>query len=300
MSGVDESSKDTGPMLPGFETCETATERWPTPSARDWRSGRHSEATAAENARPLNEVAWRQSISSAAASPASPSPTPADALGNPIAAGFGPSSIESFAALVPGGFWLKTLQGCVQSKMPLDGMGGSLEVFSETWPKRGTMRSGSTYPLRTLERPTSESESSLWPTPQTWDAVPMKLEETIEHWEEQAEKHAARGVNKQHPLTIAVKRWPTPVSGMAERGDRGDLNTRVKGYESPSGHTKMWPTPSARLGDQRGPQAKRYHNPERSNDLDDAVAARGATGQLNPTFVCWLMGFPKGWTELEG
>lgn len=31
---------------------------WPTASARDWKSGEHSEATAERNARPLNEAAW--------------------------------------------------------------------------------------------------------------------------------------------------------------------------------------------------------------------------------------------------
>ena len=62
---------------------------------------------------------------------------------------------------------------------------------------------------------------------------------------------------------------------------------------------KLWPTPTARLGTQRGAQAKRYHNPDRSYDLDDAVAASGQTGQLNPTWVEWLMGFPTGWTDLE-
>lgn len=30
----------------------------PTASARDWKSGEHSEATAERNARPLNEAAW--------------------------------------------------------------------------------------------------------------------------------------------------------------------------------------------------------------------------------------------------
>jgi len=38
--------------------------------------------------------------------------------------------------------------------------------------------------------------------------------------------------------------WPTPVAGMADRGDRGDLNTAVKGYPS-AGHTKVWPTPKS-------------------------------------------------------
>lgn len=32
------------------------------------------------------------------------------------------------------------------------------------------------------------------------------------------------------------------------------------------------PTPTARLGEPRGAQAKRYENPDRPNDLDDAVA----------------------------
>lgn len=39
----------------------------------------------------------------------------------------------------------------------------------------------------------------------------------------------------------------------------------------------MLPTPMARLGDNRGAQAKRYKNPERSNDLDDAIAWIGET-----------------------
>ncbi len=60
-----------------------------------------------------------------------------------------------------------------------------------------------------------------------------------------------------------------------------------------------WPTPQARDADQRGAQAKRYWNPERSNDLPDAVAASGINGQLNPMWVEWLMGFPLGFTDCE-
>jgi hypothetical protein len=36
----------------------SAAVQWPTPSARDWKSGEHSEETARRNARPLNEEAW--------------------------------------------------------------------------------------------------------------------------------------------------------------------------------------------------------------------------------------------------
>src|SRR6266571_5334557 len=82
------------------------------------------------------------------------------------------------------------------------------------------------------------------------------------------------------------------------------------------GESSLWPTPTARLGTQRGPQAKRYFDPRRSNDLDDAVAASYpqssgpcrqqsaepemvTSGQLNPAWVEVLMGFPLEWSETE-
>ena len=59
-------------------------------------------------------------------------------------------------------------------------------------------------------------------------------------------------------------------------------------------------TPTARLG--RRPNhsegdAERWNNPERSRELSDQLAALGISGQLNPTWVEWLMGFPTGWTD---
>ena len=61
----------------------------------------------------------------------------------------------------------------------------------------------------------------------------------------------------------------------------------------------LWPNPQARDATPRGAQAKRYTDPARSSDLPDAVAHAGSTGQLNPAWVEWLMGFPPGWTDLE-
>jgi hypothetical protein len=103
-------------------------------------------------------------------------------------------------------------------------------------------------------------------------------------------------------MVKAIQRglWPTPTvhgntnrAGVSAKSGDG-LRTAVMRLEA--GH---WPTPTARLGDQRGAQAKRYHDPKRSNDLDDAVAATGTTGSLNPTWVEWLMGFPPGWTDCD-
>ncbi len=85
---------------------------------------------------------------------------------------------------------------------------------------------------------------------------------------------------------------PTPrankIGGVSSPGWRPTLEQAVK-----------WPTPQARDGKRRGAQAKRFWNTDRSNDLPDAVAAAGNGGQLNPTWVEWMMNWPIYWTRLE-
>src|SRR5258708_115563 len=73
---------------------------------------------------------------------------------------YGESSNVSFARLGPLGLWLKTYQDCYQARMD-----GSLEEFSETWPRAGMMLSGRCYQRRPLVHRISESESILLPTP---------------------------------------------------------------------------------------------------------------------------------------
>ena len=105
--------------------------------------------------------------------------------------------------------------------------------------------------------------------------------------------------------------WPTPNAS----DWKGPGNQRGEGKARPECDDdlpsrvirRLWPTPGARLGMQRGPQAKRYANPERSNDLDDAVAwnlkqlgIEGVSTQLNPAWVEALMGFPRDWTVIRG
>uniref|UniRef100_A0A6M3L0K8 Uncharacterized protein n=1 Tax=viral metagenome TaxID=1070528 RepID=A0A6M3L0K8_9ZZZZ len=60
--------------------------------------------------------------------------------------------------------------------------------------------------------------------------------------------------------------WPTPRANEASQHNGADNGVAL------SRAVKTWPTPQARDGDNRGAQAKRYMNPQRSNDLPDAVA----------------------------
>ena len=55
---------------------------------------------------------------------------------------------------------------------------------------------------------------------------------------------------------------------------------------------RMFATQCAR--DYRTWQRKQYENQARANNINDQVG-----GQLNPTWVEWLMGFTPGWTDLN-
>jgi len=72
----------------------------------------------------------------------------------------GVSSLELFAKFVPDGSLLKTSQGYFQVTME-----GSLEKFSESFPKSGMMRSGELFQLVNSDCSTCENESLLLPTP---------------------------------------------------------------------------------------------------------------------------------------
>ena len=89
-----------------------------------------------------------------------------------------------------------------------------LDVYSETWPRWGTMRGGECWELSTPARLISENESGLWPTPCARD------------W-----KDNGRSPAELHRNSVTL--------------------------------------------------------------------ATAAGGQLNPTWVEWLMGWPLGWTDLK-
>jgi len=64
----------------------------------------------------------------------------------------------------------------------------------------------------------------------------------------------------------------------------------------------MWPTPRAAMGEARNHTvwARSTDKPQNLENRVAAVEPSAIGGKLNPTWVEWLMGFPTGWTDLEG
>lgn len=204
---------------------------------------------------------------------------------------FGDSSIESFAKLNPDSSWSKMFSG--YSQLTMDG--GS-ELFSETWPRRGTMRSGSCFRPPMSEHRIEESASGLWPTPKSSPSGPDFA---------RMNREGSGGDD----LVTAVererrKKWPTPRAEDSQcagiRHSRGTADTLYAAVLVDQGAEigkARFATPKSR--DWKGQSQRGIHAPMDALGNMDRGDGRPIGGQLNPPWVEWLMGWPLGWTVLD-
>ena len=184
---------------------------------------------------------------------------------------------------------------------------GGLAVFSGTWPRWGTMRNGECWERRMWERRTKGTGYGFWPTPVAHDdgktpEAHMRMKANM--------KGGAR--HKPTSLTVMVKgvergMWPTP----AARDSKG-ANSREHCEKNGTGRKHMdqlanavvhpdlrYPTPKTNgFCGGSGAAAKIRQNEDLSTEEKRSMLA-GNGGQLNPTWVEWLMGWPLGWTDLK-
>jgi len=204
-----------------------------------------------------------------------------------------------------------------------------LDVFSETWPRWGSMRNGACWARMTLAPPTSENESGFWPTPNVPNGGRSCAHVT--DWRGKTAYHNGKKV--QVGLEHAVRVWPTPTvngnynrKGLSPQSGDG-LATAVAKFPTPRAadgdHLGTRPTPTTLRRKEAGqanlsefvletmrtfptPTARDYRSPgaaeraaERAQPLSEVIGKEhGQQGQLNPEWVEWLMGWPRGWTAL--
>jgi hypothetical protein len=171
-----------------------------------------------------------------------------------------------------------------------------------------------------------EVKKSIFPTP---DVRGFTNEGSLKMLAEMAESQEEFSGMSYRAGKKKAKFWPTPTAY--------DWNTAVKDRTEPGSKTYrhnlkeavlLLPTPTAQDFKHRGPNSKqqgladvvRYPTPRTSglsngsgnceaiNKLYDEgkiseeerrSMRSGNGGQLNPTWVEWLMGYPLGWTDLK-
>ena len=230
----------------------------------------------------------------------------------------GPSASKLFAELSQDSFLEKT---CQDSLIP-----GTSQKFSGRWPKQGMIQDGLCWELTMWEATTGEKGSGYWLTPQASDwknmdtAKQKMLSKQAKMWptpRAQDSKHGAATeweLNTDHMGTKGslrvqvVKRglWPTPTASTNGPGKNLDNPRGIHQGNALATAARMWPTPSA--------TPRGAHTGAKSGEVSSDGKTRtskngtrwGATlqtsvgsGQLNPLWVEYLMGWPLGWTDLK-
>jgi hypothetical protein len=182
------------------------------------------------------------------------------------------------------------------------------------------MRDGECWEHATPVRRISENECGSWPTPNKMDKHSEMSMTSPEIWQERQEAKARQG--QAYPRET----WPTPrkCSAMAARmTPEAAWADRFPNLETVLAR-RMWPTPQSR--DWKGPPgagcvarggrasslplaAQRFPTPtvnDSKNNNPPSQALRNTPppnvvvgGNMNPTWVEWLMGWPLGWTDLR-
>lgn len=178
--------------------------------------------------------------------------------------------------------------------------------WSRIWSVKAITPSCLILKLRLSELGTEDRASSLWGTPNTMDALPCRSFEAMK-------RQALNGgrKNRKRPWNLREQVNPEMIRACAEAGAEAN--------------GKLYPTPRANEGKDRLQHVppSRMKSPGKCN-LTQAIAmerlsttpcaadSSGSTGganprslrtdisgQLNPEWVEWLMGFPAGWSALE-
>lgn len=127
---------------------------------------------------------------------------------------------------------------------------------------------------------TDEIEYLLWGTPNTMDSLPSRSYEAMK-------RQATNGGRKNRRRPGNLREQIDPLMCQAYVDARMEANG-------------LWPTPNASDNRDRGnlsnPAIQRRVALGKQVNLSMCVSEQ--SGQLNPDWVTWLMGFPPGWLNL--
>ena len=232
------------------------------------------------------------------------------AEGSRASLGVSPGSSEAQKmTVISGRSWLPLLKSY--------GLDGSLAKMCEalltnrwassaaflTWKASDIKPSHLLFQLAPSMPRTDATESGLWATPRTTDGTggPRKLDEKGRRIS-QSNPKLVFGAN----LADQVRMWPMPIATDGSKCPTGSLAKVIEAGHpylnkdgTPIAHKKdWWSTPTT--SDSKGAPKNRFAGAEHSHgNLSEQVRDAPSSGQLNPQWVEWVMGFPTGWTDLK-
>ena len=166
------------------------------------------------------------------------------------------------------------------SRMFMDSLIWGSRLLHLTWRAKGTKSNRLLFQLFPLGHGTDETDCGLLPIATAMDHYADKLKPKFDH-----------------PTTLAqmVKYFPIPRLWRTPMGADGTHNhclapsvLKRKTTLTLSNQVKIFPTPQQH--DHKVGENTQYHS---------LISKKWIGGQLNPTWVEWLMGYPEGWTDLN-
>lgn len=148
------------------------------------------------------------------------------------------------------------------------------QEFCYVWERLDTRFALSAFQLTPLGQSTEDNGSSLLGTPT-------------------ADQNGPNGQKGSLRDTIELRLWPTPTTQEAKHGNPSPAETARKNGTIISAIGKLWPTPT-----ERDWKSTSHGNQDNARPLSEVAGLTGS-GSLNVEFVCQLMGYPTGWTQLE-
>jgi hypothetical protein len=291
MMQAGELWERTTPGLPIAENESGSGENWPTPKARDWKDtqGQAPDGTNPDGTNPdgtfrdrTDTLATRVYHGGTKTRQTWPTPLSTDATHG------GPNQRDSSGRL-----------------------GLTAQAIRQTWPTPtvfGNYNQKGMSPNSGDGLATAVKQSESSPKLTDHQSIPLTSPDDLSLAEAGASMSPHTDSAKSRKIcstTPNLKKagsektmWPTPRAGKTSDENEESWKARnADGQVSTPPLTlavKLWATPQAR--DFRSGEGHRFENPERTKNLNDQAAQTEASGQLNPDWVEWLMGWPIGWT----
>jgi len=171
---------------------------------------------------------------------------------------------------------------------------GDLELSSKIWPRWGMMQDGVCWELGMSVRHINATECGyLLPTPDASKRGPCK------EYNPKSKSQSGRTLQTLAACDPLGVTWPTPTTQDAKnngspsqmRRNTKPLNAAVIGTQT----QQNWGTPRCFMHKDALTDRGKGNLGEQVNEAHKMKKM----GQLNPSWVEWLMGWPIGWTDLK-